>query len=163
MNCERSILNITRESIEATDCTPVLHALATDALSPAALQRLFGNVELRFTGYEAHPDALFLIPEFRRFVRQWRELQPHWMFFPALEGPNLKYAYLGLLDHVDVVQVERVGLCRVVFPSGELHRLVAADLAQADCLGEKVGVSAARRLKRLTAVVNYLHDMGGVE
>lgn len=163
MICERSTLNITRESIEAMDCTPVLRALAADALSPAALERLFGNVEVRFTGYEAHPDALFLIPEFRRFVRQWRELQPQWMFFPALEGPNLKYAYLGLLDHVDVVQVERVGLCRVAFPSGELHRLVAADLVQADRLGERIGISAALRLKRVTAVVKYLHDMGGVE
>jgi hypothetical protein len=162
MNDTPVLCQIPRECIEAVDCAQIRFRFDIGTLPAASLRELFGQVIFRPVGYDSHPDELYLIPAFRRFARQWHEYQPHWLFFSALGDDSLRHCYFALLDSVESVQVDRTGLCRVVYDTGELHRLLAVDLAQSDALAERLGISAAQRLKRAMAVLRYFQIKGGV-
>jgi len=154
---ERFLFRIPRADVEAMDCSSVERHFAVGRLTPAELKAMFGCVTYRFDGYDAHPAELFMIPDIRRFVRQWHELSPHWVYLGALDGDNLSALYYSMLDSVECVQRGGAGLSTARYDTGELARLLAADLEQADALRVRAGITEAQRWKRATDVLRYFH------
>lgn len=161
MKTDLIVYQISRERIEALDCSHVLTTFDPHTLGPDRLRQLFGRVLFCIQGYDTHPDELYSIPDVRRFVREWHERSPLWLFFGSLQDDSLKIFYMSLLDSLESLQVDRMGLCRVVYDTGELNRLLADDLAHAEALCERLGISGPDRLKRATEVLRYFQIQRG--
>ena len=156
------IYPISRSQVEAMDCSAVLWDFDVDRLTPLQLQAIAGRICYRLEGYDAHPEDLHLIPDVRRFVRQWHELDRSWLFFSALGADDgLRTLYLALLESVEHVPVGTAGLFRVRFQTGEMVGLLAADLTNADALAVKAGFSEADRCQRARAILGYFGFEGG--
>lgn len=155
------LYEFTRERIAAGDVSDVLVQFGVRHQSHAVLRALHGRFVFGFAGYDTQPDEVFLISEVRDFVRAFRRACPHWQFFAATQDDSLKAVYAAMLDRVQCVQFPREGMCRVTLDPAELGRLVAEDLACADALCERIGVSLGQRLKRATAIVQSLGLSGG--
>jgi hypothetical protein len=157
MDPERFLFRIPRADVEAMDSSAVQRHFDVSRLTPAELRAMFGCVTYRLDGYDAHPAELFTIPDVRRFVRQWHESCPHWIYFGALDGDNLSALYFSMLDSVECVQRGGAGLSTARYDTGELTRLLAADLEQADALRIRAGLTEGQRWKRATDILRYFH------
>ena len=62
-----------------------------------------------------------------------------------------------MLDNVECVQRGGAGLSTARYDTGELTRLLAADLEQADALRVRAGLTEAQRWKRATDILRYFH------
>lgn len=161
MKTDLVLYEFTRARIAAVDLSDAVMQFSAAHQSGAVLRALHDRVVFCAGGYEAHAEEIFVIAEVRQFLRAFRQACPHWQFFAALHEDSLKAIYAAMLDSVECVQFPRDGMCRIAFDQAELSRLVAADLACADDLCVKIGISPARRLKRATTLVEYLGLTGG--
>ena len=161
MNAGPIIYRISRAQVEAMDCSAVLRDFDAERLTAEQLRAMRGRISYRLEGYDAHPDDLHMIPDLRRFVRQWHELSPDWLFFGSLRDEGLKTFYLSLLESVEQVPVGSAGLYRPRFQTGEMMDLLAADLTHADVLSLKAGISETDRCQRARDVLRYFGFEGG--
>ncbi|MBK8858994.1 MAG: hypothetical protein IPN11_15330 [Opitutaceae bacterium] len=124
-------------------------------MSNADLREQFGRIFYRFSGYDDCTDELYAIPEVRRYLRRWHELQPYWLFFGSFEDATLKLLYLALLDSVDCFQFSKEGVACACFDLHTMTTILAEDLDRADQLCERIGVSPAKRLQRAKQALHY--------
>lgn len=161
MSVDLFIYEISRGRIEAMDCSHAVREFDPGVHSRIRLRERFGRVLFCVGGYDAHPDELYVIPEVRAFVRQFRALCPNWLFYASLHCESLKTMYLSLLDSVESLQLVREGRCRVTFETGELVRVLTEDISHADELAIRAGLTEAQRLKRVMQIVEYFGLKGG--
>jgi len=155
MAADRFVFTIPRQDVEAMDCSVVQRYFDITRLTPLELKAMFGRVTYRMSGYDAHPAELFVIGDVRRFAKQWHESCPHWAFFGALDSDDLRILYYAVLDTVECIQRGGAGLSTERYDTGELARLLAADLEQSEGLCVYAGLTEAQRLKRATELVRY--------
>ncbi len=160
MRAEHILEKISRREIETMDCSAVLRRCAAGQ-PPADLRSMFGCVTFFLDGYDAHPDELWVIPEIRRFVRQWHELSPNWLYFAALDTEDLATLYLALLDSVQCIPQGGAGLCHTRYDTGELIDVLVTDVVQANALCHRLGFSDDQRSERIRAVMRYFRLPGG--
>ena len=161
MSSDLIVYQISRARIEAMNCS---HVVATFDFnrSPREFQVSgLGRVMFVIEGYDAHPDELYTIPSVRRFLRQWHQMSPVWLYYGSLADDSLKVLYLGLLETLECVQIGGAGLCRTTYNTGELLNLLAADLRHADELYVRHGISPAQRLRRARETLEYFGLDGG--
>lgn len=154
--------SIPRAAIETMDTAALLRDFDADSPDTLRLRECFGRVTFRLEGYDAHPDALHLIPDLRRFVRQWHELSPHWLYFGSLGDPWLGILYLALMETADMVSIGEAGLGRVRFQTGELVTLLAGDLTHADEVAFRAGFDLETRRQRAGGILRYFRHLGGL-
>ena len=152
---------IPRTAIEAMNCTDAVHRFDPTQVERDELRALCNRVTFVLAGYDCRSEEPFLIPEIRRFVRQWHALRPNWLYFTTLENDNLSTLYLSLLDSIESVQSGSAGLCITRFNTGELMDVLVGDLMQADALASKLGFSEAQRAEQTRAVLRYFRLPGG--
>lgn len=155
MNGMHLIFEISRGRIESGDVKPLAACFDAEKMDRAVQSDLFGRVTWSFSGYDDLAVELYGIAQVRSFLAEWRRLCPHWLFFGSLETDVLKIMYLCLLTEATATCHRPSGQCRVEFDRCEMGRLIAEDLEVADRIGERVGLSAARRLHRARMVQGY--------
>lgn len=148
-------LIIPRSEVEAMDCAGVRTRLDAMGQTTEHLWRAHGRVTFSLAGYDAHPDEIYMIPDIRRFLAQWHELAPDWLFWGSLHDESLQLLYFGLLHSVECLQLNATGICRVRFDRGELRRLLRADWALADACCARLGLSVAERERRARDIMTY--------
>lgn len=155
MPSDLMMVPILRAEIEAMDCSRLTRLMAPASMSAFQLREMYGNVVFFVDGYDAHPEELYVIPEVRRFMRQWHQMQPNWLYFGSLRDDFLKTFYVSLLESAECVRYGNSGLCSARYNIGELVNYLAADMTQADALSITSGVKDGPRLKRATAILRY--------
>jgi len=161
MDADLVIYQISRSRVESMDCSHLLQQFDLHSMAAEEATSLFGRVMFCVEGYDAHPDELHVIPDVRRFLRQWHELCPYWLFFGSLDNDNLRVFYLGLLESLACVQVGSAGLSQTRYDTGELASLLAADMTHADAVCIQLGISSGKRLKRANEILKYFQVILG--
>jgi hypothetical protein len=80
---------VSREEIEAEDCTATLAVLHKLTTSPAGAIRFCELVDIVFHGYDAEPRGLSEIPEVRRYVQHLDADFPYWLYFLSKRSISL--------------------------------------------------------------------------
>lgn len=149
------VCQISRARVELGDALWAARQFDGDAIPENQLREWQGRVTWCIEGYDTTAGELYEIPAVRTFVRNWRRLKPHWLYFGALETDNLKVLYVALLGDATAVANDRTGQCCVSYDRYELGKILAADLEIADRLSERAGFNVAHRLKRARDVMRY--------
>lgn len=149
------IFQISRARIELGDSLWAARQFDADAIPENQLRAWQGRVTWCVEGYDTDAVELYAIPAVRSFLREWRRLRPHWLFFGSLLNDNLKVLYVALLGDTTAVASDRIGQCCVSYDRHELGKLLAADLEVADNFSERAGFSLGHRLQRARDVMQY--------
>ena len=146
---------VQRALVERGDSEWIALQFDSDRMSAAQLMAWHGQVAWCFDGFDEDQNELYAIPTVRRFLSEWRQHRPNWLFFGSLVNDNLRVMYVALLKDVTALRRNSFGKCEVSFDRQELGRLLADDLEIADRIAERIGVSPAQRLQRARMVQGY--------
>ena len=142
---------ISRLEIEKCITRRIVHDLRAEPKNPLVTSGM-DSVLFSVEGYDDDPRELFMISEFRRYIKKVHEYHPAWIYYASLGSKWLPTVALCLLKNATVVTDTRLGKNRIAFPGQELSDFMRAQLDPFFALCEMAGVPPEDAEKRVRDV-----------
>ena len=156
------VYTISRETVESGSHEHILRTFDVSSMSPRQIADMQGRVLFCFSGYDAHPDEIYAIPEVRKWIREWSQKWPYWLHFFTLQNDFLKVLYLARLESLTMSRRDTTGICGVSLDTVELVRLLMRDLNASHTLALNAGLSPVDVALRRDAIIAFFGIEGGV-
>jgi len=127
-----------------------------------SLRRRYNSLAIFVSGYDLHPDEIYVISEVRAFFSELHRRWPWWLYFIHNLEASIAILYLCLLDRVESFKRENDAMCSAAFDIEQLLEHIQNDFIRMNFLMDRAGMTDEENNTRSQEILDlFVPSIGG--